>query len=107
LAWSASAPAPYSAVKSELLRGCARLIVLQLKTSQVESRIARLWMRRDVLHKDLLCLLPIAGVLQRGAQFVQRSFVTWMQGERVPQGDDGLLILPLQGQRRSQVIQVT
>ena len=72
--------------------------MLQLKTRQVESRIARLRMRCDVLNKDLLCLLPVTGVLQRGAELVQRALVTWMQGERVPKSDDGLLILPLPGQ---------
>src|ERR1700722_2065653 len=82
---------------AKLLLGSTGLIMLQIRTGQVEARVTCLRMRRYILLEYLLRLLPITGVLERGAKLIQCAFVAWMQSECVPISDNGILILALPG----------
>ena len=87
---------------AKLLLSSTRLIVLQLRTRQVESGIASFRMVRNILQEHLLRLLPVPGVLKRSAEFIQCAFIARMQGQRVPINDEGILILALRRPERRQ-----
>jgi hypothetical protein len=69
---------------TKLLLGAARLIMLQVGTGEIETGIAGLGMCRNVLQEDPLRLLPVSGVLQCGAEFIQCPFIAGMQRKGMP-----------------------
>jgi hypothetical protein len=62
----------------KLLFGGSGLSMLQIRAGQVETRIARFGMGGNVVHEDLLRLLPISGVLKYSAKLIQDALVPRM-----------------------------